>query len=416
MKLWIHYHSMKEIFLHQSNTTLWLLRYLIGKNASILREFLFHSGDALARGTFVQLIIAALTALYSQDPEMQANEECLCPYLAYKPSEIIQLVTRDTNDWKSLFAAVVFSVLKMIPDVPTYLRSCDEVMNLIRDMATSLPPVRQYLVEKDVIALLAFFVTPDSAAQQIKETYQHALKFTSVDVKPLYPMIYEAVAGLLNIPQKQRVSLLIERTSVWDPELTPEVKEVLAIIFKENAHYGGMDSRDIINYMDRVHESDDTVPKVTTLQVRSILDRYDTNTDGRLSLTGFLRYYADTALYNPKSVWKVPSCSYTPLTHRQDLKAFGFQNDLTRAGTLLTDTSITVEELQPLSLPPASREALLSAHFLEIGLESAETVTGTIVKRVCWKDLDVSITMCKMVCSPPSLFPPSITLPRSSID
>jgi hypothetical protein len=61
MKLWIHYHSMKEIFLHQSNTTLWLLRYLIGKNASILREFLFHSGDALARGTFVQLIIAALT-------------------------------------------------------------------------------------------------------------------------------------------------------------------------------------------------------------------------------------------------------------------------------------------------------------------------------------------------------------------
>lgn len=87
--------------------------------------------------------------------------------------------------------------------------------------------------------------------------------------------------------------------------MTEEVKEALTTIFKENSHYGGMDSRDIINYMDRVHDSDDSVQKVTALQVRSMLDRYDTTNDGRLALTGFLRYYADTALYQPKSVWKV---------------------------------------------------------------------------------------------------------------
>jgi hypothetical protein len=45
---------------------------------------------------------------------------------------------------------------------------------------------------------------------------------------------------------------------------------------------------------------------------------------------------------------------------------------------------------------------LLSSLFLEIGLESAETVTGAITKRVCWKDQDVSVTMCKMVSLPPS--------------
>jgi len=54
----------------------------------------------------------------------------------------------------------------------------------------------------------------------------------------------------------------------------------------------GIDARDIVNYMDKIHERVDSVPKVTQHQVRSILDRYDTITDGKLLLTGFLRYYA----------------------------------------------------------------------------------------------------------------------------
>jgi ubiquitin C-terminal hydrolase len=302
LKLWIQ--SMKEMFVCQTNAAVWLLRFIIGKKAAILREFLFHCGDAMARGTFVQLLVATLTSLSTQDAELQ-SEDCLLPFLSYKPAEIIQLITQHHHDHKSLLVAYLFTLLKMIPDIPTYLRSCDEVFNLIRDMSISLPPIRQYLIEKDVLAQLCHFITPESSVQQIEEIFQHSHRFSSLDMKPLFPVIFEAIAGLLNVPQKQRVPLLIERTSIWDPELTPEAKEALSIIFKENSHFGGMDSRDIINYMDRIHESDDTVPKVTALQVRSILDRYDTNTDGRLSLNGFLRHYADTALYQPKSVWKV---------------------------------------------------------------------------------------------------------------
>jgi len=60
----------------------------------------------------------------------------------------------------------------------------------------------------------------------------------------------------------------------------------------------GINARDIVNYMDKIHERVDSVPKVTQHQVRSILDRYDTITDGKLLLTGFLRYYADTVQLN----------------------------------------------------------------------------------------------------------------------
>jgi ubiquitin C-terminal hydrolase len=418
LKMWIQ--SLKEMFACQTNAAVWLLRFIIGKKATILREFLFHCGDAMARGTFVQLLVTTLTSLSSQDTEIQ-SEDCLLPFLSLKASEIIQLVTQHHHDHKSLLVAYLFSVLKMIPDIPSYLRSCDEVFNLIRDMSVALPPIRQYLIEKDVLAQLCHFITPESSCPQIEEIFHHSQRFSSMDMKPLFPVIFEAIAGLLNVPQKQRVPLLIERTSIWDPELTQEARDALSIIFKENSHFGGMDSRDIINYMDRIHEYDDTVPKVTALQVRSILDRYDTTTDGRLSLAGFFRHYADTALYQPKSVWKVctplhSQSSLSPLTFvcPQDLKAFGFQNDLTRATGLLSE-AVDLTQYPPLKLPSASSTAILSLKFLESGLECAELVTGAILKRMSWKNPELSKILCRMVrvSSPLSPRNPSC---RSSLD
>ena len=302
IKQWIQ--TMKDIFLGYPKTAIWFIRSILGNNSTILREFVFHCGDSIARGTFVQLVGVALTSLYSYEINT-LNDECLLPFLNYKASEIIQNVTQNTNDIKALFTAFIFTILKILPDIPSYLRSSDEYFNLIRDIATSIPPIRNYLNGKDMIAFLGYFISPDSSNPQTKEKFSHSHKFSSNDVKPLYVVIFEAIAALLSIPQKQKVSLLVESSHIWDPELTEEAKEALAVIFKENSHYGGMDSRDIINYMDRVHDSDDSVPKVTAFQVRSILERYDTTPDGKLALSGFLRYYAETALYQPKSVWKV---------------------------------------------------------------------------------------------------------------
>lgn len=78
------------------------------------------------------------------------------------------------------------------------------------------------------------------------------------------------------------------------------------------------------------------------------------------------------------------------------MKAFGFQNDLTRMTSMLSDTTDALQ-YQPLLLPLASRQALLTTQLLEIGLECAEIVTGAIIKRICWKDPEISKTLCKMV-------------------
>lgn len=63
---------------------------------------------------------------------------------------------------------------------------------------------------------------------------------------------------------------------------------------------------------------------------------------------------------------------------------------------MLSDTN-DAPQYPPLILPPSSRQALLSTHLLEIGLESAEIVTGAIIKRICWKEPEISRTLCKMV-------------------
>lgn len=380
IKKWLQ--TMKDIFTLQPDTSVWFLRYVIGNNATILKEFLFHCGDALARTTFAQLMTISLTTLYTTSAEM-ANDSCLLPFQVYKTTEIIQRITQHTHDTKTLFAAFVMILFtRIIPDVPSYLRTSDEVFNLIRDVSSSIPPLRKYLIQKDLIAHLCYFIAPENAHVQTKETFRQSHKIVPSEVKCLYVVIFEAIGALLNIPQKQKVPLLVEKSNIWDPELTDEAKEALTIIFNESSHFGGMDSRDIINYMDKIHDSDDSVSKVTPLQVRSILDRYDTTTDGKLSLAGFLRYYADTALYQPKSVWK-------------DLKAFNFQNDLTRASGILnelTDPSFFV----PPELPQHSRNALLSLFVIEVGLEFAENIAVGILKRLCWKDPDASSLMCQM--------------------
>eukprot|EP00607_Mallomonas_marina_P008330 CAMPEP_0182418834 /NCGR_PEP_ID=MMETSP1167-20130531/3215_1 /TAXON_ID=2988 /ORGANISM="Mallomonas Sp, Strain CCMP3275" /LENGTH=437 /DNA_ID=CAMNT_0024593263 /DNA_START=1987 /DNA_END=3300 /DNA_ORIENTATION=- len=131
---------------------------------------------------------------------------------------------------------------------------------------------------------------------------------------------------------------------------------------------------------------------MTNMQAKAILDRYDTNSEGRLTLEGFLRRYADVAMYNPKSVW-------------QDLMYFGYQNDLKRVkdatvvGSSITNTGATNTVTAPLSLPEGSRQCLMDLVFYEAGLDAAEGATIAIAKRVCTGDDMTSNLLLKQALS-----------------
>jgi len=208
MKKWLQ--ILKEAFTLQPESAVWFIRYIIGNNAAIFKEFLFHSGDPLARATFAQLITVAFATLYVTSTDM-ADDRCLLPFQTYKTSEIIQLITQQTHDTKTLFAAFVMIIFsRIIPDVPSYLRTSDEVFNLIRDLSSSIPPLRNYLVQKDLIAYLCYFISPDNSQVQIKEYFKQSHTFLKSEVKCLYVVIFEAIGALLNLPQKQKVPLLVE--------------------------------------------------------------------------------------------------------------------------------------------------------------------------------------------------------------
>ena len=57
------------------DSDIWFIRYIIGNNASVLKELLFCE-DAHTRASFSQLITVALTTLYSTSTEMAADR-CL---------------------------------------------------------------------------------------------------------------------------------------------------------------------------------------------------------------------------------------------------------------------------------------------------------------------------------------------------
>ena len=131
--------------------------------------------------------------------------------------------------------------------------------------------------------------------------------------------------------------------------------------------------------------------KVTPLQVRSILDRFHTNSDNRLSLDGFLQYQTDQAWYNAKNVWK-------------DLSAFGYRNNLAR--NVPGSTSNQSEEAQAggaqlqywiikTIIPPTCKTCLLSLSLYETGMETSEPSAKAIAKKVCTNDPEFSIELLK---------------------
>jgi hypothetical protein len=191
--------------------------------------------------------------------------------------------------------------------VVNHVRTSDELFVLIRDLC-SIPSICQVFQRSNTVSVLCFFITPELALPDMRSAFERTFQQNKnnqnrPDFSNLWQSIFEALAALLGVPQLRRVNLLQERSYNWETELVPEAKEALTIIFNESSRNGGMDANDINAYFEKV--SNGPASKSTQMQIRNILERFTTNSDGRLSLDGFLQHHADTASYNPKQVWRV---------------------------------------------------------------------------------------------------------------
>jgi hypothetical protein len=253
---------------------------------------------------------------------------------------------------------------------------------------------------------------PQSAKQQNQNSTQPQSR---LEYSHLLQSVFEAIAALLGVPQIRKVNLLHEK-SYWESELVQEAKDAFNLIFNEVSRNGVMDNLEITQYLERVNGNANQ--KANAVTMRTMLDRFGNNLDGKLYLEGFLLYQADVASYNPKQVWK-------------ELNAFGFRNDLSRVvsshgqtrshdsvaaihsntnelgsnvdhdGRNHSDNSSQEEVSNESSLESVTdncRTCLLNISFYEVGLISCEPATRAIAQRICCKNVDVSNHLIQQVC------------------
>lgn len=394
MRAWLN--ALKETFQAFPRTAVWFIdRILRTSTCSWLKDYILICTDTLAKSAFVQLLLSATTAIVPNHVDglrefsNMTGTDLLSLVSAnngtssHQPDDVSALAYRGALSYQLLQ-----TVTGLLPDAMIYSRTSDELFLLLRDLA-ALPCMCTVMVESDLVAKLAYFSVPEIASDAVKTLYSNVILPRNLEHGQMLQGVYEAIAALVGVPQSRKVSLLEEQPNLWEPELTAEAKDALTVIFNESSRGGSMDARDLMQYWDRIYGN---AQKVSMLTVRSMLDRYDTNTEGRLTLEGFLRRYADAAVYNPKSVW-------------QDLSYFGFQNDLTRAGGL-TQAAVVLGSSNPspplptdgsrrLHLPEGSSQCLGGLNFYEAGLEVAEAATVAIAKRVSMSDEKVSGQLLK---------------------
>ena len=178
--------------------------------------------------------------------------------------------------------------------------------------------------------------------------------------------------------QIKKLPLVEDGASSWHLELTPAAKVAFTDIFKTYAPHGGMDARDLGLYFDKYS----TQTKVSSLQIRSILNRYGSLSDSRLELHGFLSYYAESAFVSPKEVW-------------QHLHIQGYGSDLQKGASQSVEVPLPDT---PLELPQLSADCLKLADFYDsAALETSEGAVIAIAKRLTYNQEDLTQQVRKLL-------------------
>ena len=96
----------------------------------------------------------------------------------------------------------------LLPEACMYLRTCDELFVLIKELAL-IPAICDYLLESDLVAQLSYFIMPDKVPDTVKDVFAShpSTALTPTECAPLLQVVFETIATLLGAPQIPPVNL-----------------------------------------------------------------------------------------------------------------------------------------------------------------------------------------------------------------
>lgn len=366
IQAWINH--LKQALHSDIATASYLVTTLATTGASWLRTYFLECTDSTARNWVLQLVTCAVLELASQS---ESEKEALALPDA---SEAIG---------KSHVAVLLMAAMDLVLEANKFWRHTDELFLLFRDVARESTLIRDFLVRADLVSRLGLFVLGERVPPALRNAYGavHWQQGDNVN-HHAHDLLYllETIVTLVGVPQIQKVPLLEEpsehHTSAQDYRLTPAATAALMNIFAQYARNGTMGMHEILRYLEACSGGVSS-QAVSHFQIKSMLQKYDTSAENRLTQNGFLTYYRDTAVYSAKSVW-------------QDLHVHGFRNDLSQ-GRMGADYDIVeLSSLPRLMLPNLSQLTLSLASFYVPLFDVLWNETTGILVRVCTENMETS--------------------------
>uniref|UniRef100_K3X8D4 USP domain-containing protein n=1 Tax=Globisporangium ultimum (strain ATCC 200006 / CBS 805.95 / DAOM BR144) TaxID=431595 RepID=K3X8D4_GLOUD len=309
-----------------------------------LRGLVFECPDSIARQSFVHLVSRALTAY---DAHMK--------------------VSKDNSD-VVVMRRFMETIAEFLDQTSVTQQShLEECFMLIRNCAEISTTARESLQGIDMIARLVNFFLSDRAPSVIKEAFpsSHLPPAANRYASPDYQYLLEAIIAILGFPRRTTEPLLAETNSQYPHRVTlsEKAEEALTEIFEDFQVNGSLGIEELTKFL---RNSVNSLGSALTSEqnARSIASKYGSREDPqRVELDGFLTYYTDIAAKSTKNVL-------------QDLRAFGFGEDLKRQSRSLPLASTVLNGLSALS-----RGALLNDVFFDSALEEdAETVADLLLR------------------------------------
>lgn len=328
------------------------------KRVQWLRGLVFECPDSIARQSFVHLVSRALTAYESH------------------------LKTSRDNSDVVVLRRFIEAIAEFLDQTSVMQQShLEECFMLVRNCAEISGTTREALQRIDMVARLVNFFLSDRAPPAIKEAFpsSHIPPSTNRYASPDYQYLLEAIIAMLGLPRRTTEPLLAESSgqSPHRVTLSEKTDEALTEIFNDYQVGGSLGLDELVKYL---RTSVSSVGGGASLEqaARSLLLKYGNNeTPQRVELDAFLTYYTDMAATSTKSVL-------------QDLRAFGFGEDLKRQAKNLPLASTVLEGLNPLS-----RSALLNDVFLDSALEEDAETVGDLLLRISVGDRTTSALLLR---------------------
>ncbi|GMF64527.1 unnamed protein product [Phytophthora lilii] len=353
-----------------------------------LRGLLFECPDSIARQSFVHLVSRALTAY-----EVHRKEEPS----ALDEASAETAAAADTTVIRAFLEAIASFLDQTSIMQQSHLEEC---FMLLRNCAEISTTARTQLQQLEMIARLINFFLCDRGPSALKDAFPSSTLQPTASryASPDYQYLLEAVIAILGLPRRTTEPLLTENSTQYPHRtvLSEKAEHALTEIFGEYQTPGadgnpGLGLEELKKFFSVSLSSATNSPAVEQ-QARSMLVKYGTPsgvdavkdesaaTASRVELDGFMLYYTDVAGSSTKSVL-------------QDLRAFGFSEDLQRHSLANGDLPTGAQVLEGLSA--LSRGALLNDVFFDSALEEEAETTTELLLRLSLGDHETSTRLLR---------------------